>query len=140
MTTLTDFLLQRIAEDEAVARRAIDPSYGTDNAGHWVFVEFPYEGEWPRNPSEARGESLAGSDWCIHANRHDPARVLAECEAKRRIVELHTGVHECVGEKYGDPQACVYVSPGFMHEDDPTLRLLTLPYAGHPEYDERWRP
>jgi hypothetical protein len=31
-----------------------------------------------------------------------------------------------------------------LEEGDPdyrqVLRLLALPYAGHPDYDERWRP
>ena len=118
MSDLADFLLARIAEDEAVAKRAVE-----DGAEYLAY-----------------DNGSTGHDWLSESGEYDPARVLAECEAKRRIVGLHTGQHECVGEKYGDPQACIYVSPGFMHEDDPTLRLLALPYAGHPEYDERWRP
>ena len=69
----------------------------------------------------------------------DHARVLAECAAKRRIVELHEPNGEtcsvCAlqdGSKYGD---------GWGAEDWPctTLRALALPYADHPEFREEWR-
>lgn len=45
-------------------------------------------------------------------------RILAEVEAKRRIV-----YHEF--SNWGEST---------------TLRLLTLPYSDHPDYDEGWRP
>lgn len=62
-----------------------------------------------------------------------PSRVLAECEAKRRIVDAHLNGdawcdHCSGGEHMGNPNAC------------PTLRLLALPYADHPGYDEKWKP
>ncbi len=76
--TLTEFLLARIAEDEAVARAAIDPGgYYSSPEGRWRFMEIPYEGEWPV-ASDSDGME-AGSDWSEHCARHDPARVLAEC-------------------------------------------------------------
>jgi hypothetical protein len=60
--TLTDFLLERIAEDEAGAQREqiVIPGGMRDE-----------KGEWPTVPGERRPGS---------------ARALAECEAKRRIV------------------------------------------------------
>jgi hypothetical protein len=59
------------------------------------------------------------------------SRVLADCEAKRRIVERHrskpdTGGWYCAG--CGDDWPC---------ED---LRDLASVYADHPDYDEAWRP
>jgi hypothetical protein len=80
------------------------------------------------------------------AQRHGwgsyPARFLAECEAKRRIVELHSpdpyyggceldGVHRPPHD--GDP---VDVDP-YPCE---TLRLLALPYSNHLDYREEWKP
>ena len=75
-----------------------------------------------------------------HIARHDPARVLAEVEAKRRILELHsyatghscsvtdgTGYHLNYGEVDGQ-SACT------------TLRLLASIYDGHLEYCDTWRP
>ena len=55
-------------------------------------------------------------------------RVLAECDAKRRIVGLH---HEILT-----------ICQGCANESYPcrTLRALALPYADHPDYREEWRP
>src|SRR5688572_20799212 len=71
--TLTEFLLARLTEDEAAARAAAGE--------HGV-----YPGTWWGQ--EAGGEpSGVSSEDGAHIARHDPARVLAECEAKRRIVD-----------------------------------------------------
>lgn len=65
--------------------------------------------------------------------RFHPARVLAEVEAKRRIVE------DCSGDTPGS----VY----YLENPDVTdglncrvLCLLALPYADHPDYRPSWRP
>jgi hypothetical protein len=63
----------------------------------------------------------AGS--AAHVARHDPARVLAECEAKRRIVDSE-----------GSPYVEGHV-PATR-----TLRFLALPYADHPDYRQEWKP
>lgn len=55
-----------------------------------------------------------------------PGRVLAECEAKRRIV---AEANRFEGDD--DPGAHVLVG---------VLELLALPYADHPDYREEWRP
>jgi hypothetical protein len=65
--TLTEFLLARIAEDEVVANQAV----GYESRVYW---------DSAARDLHLRAQSLA------HYMRHDPARVLAECEAKRRIV------------------------------------------------------
>ena len=78
--TITDFLLARIYEDEAIASRA------------------PGDREWEADPSQANPEigQVVSNDGAVasgvlrddahHIARWDPARVLAECAAKRRIV------------------------------------------------------
>jgi hypothetical protein len=85
--TLTEFLLARIAEDEA-------------SATNWL-----------------RFEVRDG----IPGNYAIPDRVLAECEAKRRIVGLI------------DPDRNRWSVRNI-------LGTLALPYADHPDYDEGWRP
>jgi hypothetical protein len=104
--TLTDFILARIAEDEA-------------EAGHAYLVWDFFSGD---------GESLK-------------ARVLAECEAKRRIVERHSQTVECgnVG--------CQRRGLSGMHcltcDDEwpcPDLRDLAVVYADHPDYRDEWKP
>lgn len=80
-----------------------------------------------------------------HTARHDPARVLAEVDAKRRILDLHEGDHECStirrgvdceGEAYEEIDNYTYVVGG----DCSTVRLLALPFADRPGYREEWRP
>jgi hypothetical protein len=58
-----------------------------------------------------------------------PARAFAEVEAKRRIVEAARERSPEV--EPGDVGRVVFVL---------TLRLLALPYAGHPDYRQEWRP
>ena len=52
----------------------------------------------------------------------DPGRVLADCEARRRIVEK------------------VEANTGVTVEDDWPLNFLALPYADHPDYRQEWKP
>lgn len=96
---LTEFLLARIAEDEAVARRAAD--------------EFDINDPFP----------------AAHVT-YAPARVLAECEAKRRIVEIMLDQID-LGRRAGR----------WLNWEDmamQTLRALALPYRDHPDFDRAW--
>ena len=96
--TITEFLLARIAEDEQKARQGDHRDRGHDI-------------DWA---SMAEGDVLIiGTD-----------RVLAECEAKRRIVALHTS---CDDVSYGDPSTC------------PEMRILASVYADHPDFRAEWR-
>ena len=122
MTTLTEFLLARIAEDEAVARAAVDED------GRWHVDQ-----SHPLYEAEVRGdiyiydEGGHTAEQAARIARHDPARVLAECAAKRAIIE----------------QAASY-SPELEHGDngewafDVTLRSLAAVYADHPDYQPEW--
>jgi len=107
--TLPQFLHARIAEDESVARAAQQHA-----------------------PSD-------GGQVGDLAATFDPARVLAECEAKRRIIELAyeaTGYDMTVDlERASDARADSDVA--FV--GDRILKALALPYAHHPDFDERWR-
>ena len=115
--TLTAFLLARIAEDEAAAR-----SLG--------FATEPKPGDYLYD------HALSDCDAHYHVGT-PPARVLAECEAHRQIVE------RCIAEPYdcgkAHPTMDVY-HPGGHADEDPTLRALAAVYADHPDYDEAWRP
>ena len=109
MPTLIEFLLARIAEDEQVAQAAA--SYGSK---HWYVEYVPHEGIliFPKPYGGKEDEETR------HIARYDPARMLAECETKRRVIGL--------GEKDS-------------YWDD-VLRLLALPYTAHPDYHQEWKP
>jgi uncharacterized protein DUF6221 len=108
--TLTDFLVSRIAEDEAAARAA----EASEGDVHEIFD---------------RGPETVGD----HYRRHGPSRILAECDAKRRIVEHVQGV----ANNAGDPPS---IEPASLPMLTHVLRLLALPYSDHPDYREEWRP
>lgn len=61
------------------------------------------------------------------------ARVLAECEAKRRIVELWQGDKPLAG-RVG------MVDDYYWYALADVLKLLAVPYADRPGFDETWRP
>ncbi|SDD41789.1 DUF6221 family protein [Auraticoccus monumenti] len=108
MTTLTEFLLARIAEDEAVAQGVR-----------------PHENLSTRDLTDLGFVNRDGYARCTVTS----GRVLAECEAKRRIVT-----------------AARDYSPELEHGDngewalEMALQALALPYAEHEDYREEWRP
>ncbi|MFF4644969.1 DUF6221 family protein [Streptomyces sp. NPDC001389] len=129
---LVQFLRARLDEDEQIARGHQQWSAGWDqddmakeirddvNAGTVAFV--PHLGDR------------------THITRHDPARVLAEVDAKRRIIALHsdpTG-HSCsITDETGYELNYAEVA---RDEACTTLRLLALPWADHPAYQSEWAP
>lgn len=143
---LTDFLLARIAEDEGVARAAAErPLRGDERYRLRSIYEPPPIQErvdgvrvsWYRSDdgwSGSDGGSFPAGQ--AHFEHFGPERVLAECEAKRRIVELHAGAHECSVYAKGEVDNCAWVE---SDETCSTLSLLALPYASHPDYDEAWK-
>ena len=71
------FLLVQIAEDERIARNCPEQAWHIN--GHSIYGDHPTDEiiDWVW-------------DGCApHIATWDPARVLAECNAKRRIIELH---------------------------------------------------
>lgn len=119
---IAEFLLARIAEDEAKAQeiRAF-----TDRAAVARLSD--------HGTGVLLGEVVV----------FDPARVLAECEAKRRIVELHKpwhGSYECPTCADGASEDHGEVVVDRLRAPCPTLRLLAPPYADHPDYQPVWSP
>jgi hypothetical protein len=101
--SITAFLLARIAEDEAIAQAALEPWAGEDD-GATI-------GDFSR-------ESF------VFVKHFGPDRVLADCEAKSRIINLH---NPCADWSYGDATTC------------PELVALASVYADHPDYRDKWR-
>jgi hypothetical protein len=152
MDDLVAFLRARLDEDEAAAAAAQQ-----ETTGCWTARETDWGGG---SVVEDGGGALilptaANDVHYPHVARHDPARVLAEVEAKRKIVDAylppgadpHPGL-PCINYEGQDPAqydeygACErhwQASKTLLHEDF-VLRLLALPYAGHPGYRPEWAP
>ncbi|MCT9092817.1 DUF6221 family protein [Streptomyces sp. ASQP_92] len=117
MDDLVQFLRDRLDEDAEAAGTATPGPWHAD--GGSVYATHPTD------------EVVSYTDSAEHIARHNPARVLADIEAKRQILDLH------VAEPGQHPDFCGHDK----HElPCPTLRLLALPYADHPDYREEWRP
>jgi hypothetical protein len=69
----------------------------------------------------------------------EPTRVLAECAAKRRIVEhLAATASKCPADDWPNELGMEWAS--LADQARYVLRLLALPYAGREGYDPAWTP
>lgn len=96
--------------------------------------------QWPTMPTGVDAPTLG--QIVGHVERWQPARVLAEVAAKRRIIEVHYNMND------GDCAVCVRGEWGYPTHGGSspvlwpclTVRLLALPYAGRDGYQDSWRP
>jgi hypothetical protein len=132
---LVAFLRARLDEDEQTARAVEDRSA-------------PWDGRWVADgPDAARtfnghvlfyGHSGPLKPGLVdHVVRHDPARVLAEVEAKRGVLRLVTKAQE--DAEFPDhlvrrPARVTLLAL------EPVLQHLALAHADHADYREKWRP
>jgi hypothetical protein len=120
---LDEFVLARIAEDKRIAT---DAAAATGRA------------EWGDGDA-----SVAPQGGAEHVARFDPARVLAECSARRRLVlacrESRPDLHFLGARPRG--MADFPLTPTDQHQLAAlTLALLALPYAEHHDFRPEWRP
>ena len=123
MTDLVEFLLARIAEDRHLATDAAAAS-----GEHWT-------------ADVLTGTQAPGV--AEHVAHQDPARIIAESTAKRRLVMACREMGADTGFLGARPEGLpdFYLSPRNQHQLAAlALALLALPYADHPEYEEHWRP
>ena len=124
--TLTEFLLARIAEDEAAAMAAAWDGHS------WI----PEPCHVARSDTDVCVTTFASD--AVHIARHDPPRVLRECIAKRRIVKIHTeGLDDFDGSELYST-GCDGCNSALW--PCPTILALSLPYADYPDYLEEWKP
>lgn len=70
-------------------------------------------------------------------NCDEPRRLLAEVEAKRRMLEFCVGV---LAKFEGADVWGGWPDIAAKHIAEDVLALLVLPYADHPDYDPAWAP
>ncbi|APE21429.1 MULTISPECIES: DUF6221 family protein [Streptomyces] len=138
MEDLIAFLRARLDEDEELALQAQQlggaPSW--DSAADVLLLP----GLKTRRRLAEQGVPDALQDAVeAHAARHDPARVLADVDAKRRIVTAY----EEAATEFQD------IGPGMVSYDRmvgsvsslrTAIECLSLAYADHPDYQDMWRP
>lgn len=136
MSDLASWLLEQVAEDERVASTAIeqrnrDIARGAFNPG----------GE----PKPDDRTVMSWDDWRGGPGiRMGAERLLADCDAKRRIIDLAFKCEAKIDGEWG----CCHKPAEIRNGDCPQtpvneiemLRVLALPYADRPGYREEWRP
>lgn len=122
MSDLVAFLRARLDEDEQIARDA------AARVNAWAPDLPPWE--------TTRYLGKFGTNLDHHITRWNPARVLAEVEAKRRIVDEVAPEMETI-EWVRDQEFATSSDPT-EYQSTKLLRLLTSSYADHPDYDPAW--
>jgi len=180
---ITEFLEARITEDEAAARAAIDPARPgvqwqwvtneTDRvvangdlaeAQEYQKISLRTVEEYPTSAGELPGFLIGYAEEVDpgageHIARHDPARVLAECRAKRAIIEQHKDWPVLVERKpefteasndihsmtYRATQEMAWLTEreyvkrfGVEAPTTNMIRALAAVYADHPDYQQEW--
>lgn len=130
MSGLVEFLLEQIAEDQAVAEAAVMEGHEWGGA-RWMVPEGTMTDQVCIDNGRRWGgatvvydEGSPSAEQAAHIARHDPARVLAECEAKRAQIDHLVRSMESDYAPWNEQQ----------------LRIMAVVYADRPGYREEWRP
>jgi hypothetical protein len=168
MTALTEFLLARIAEDEAVATAATAPPWvegltRKGEPGRWRGIDsYSVLADRTRffiEEVETVAQTEVAQD-TAHIARWDPARVLAECEAKRQFIAFHESWPTLVqtpakferddvdldNYTFRMSQEIAWLTTreyvarfGIDPPTAPMLAALAAVYADHEDYQPEWR-
>jgi len=165
---IAEFLAARWDEREAAAKAT-----GDDKARTWSAESDIHPDAW--RVIDGHGEVVVYDEGApteaeaAHIALNDPAAVLADIDAKRKILAEHarapwftedtlarwrTGGHvpeERIAAAGASASCarCHKVIPDAAVDEDqcadfdypcPTVRLLAAPFASHPEYQEAWKP
>jgi hypothetical protein len=164
MTDIVEFLAARLAEDQADAEAAIADRSDTER---WEAKGFPERDrvEWIVRDVEEKyashgypghtpvagivpGGPRDGGGVAAHIARHDPARVLAEVKAKRRVLARHCPdeFHTVSSQKARGIYACEGCNSYYQGSEPvvadinecPELRDMASVYDHHPDYNPTW--
>jgi len=123
--SLTEFVADRLAEDEAAAKAA--------NGLDWLEDDGDEPGDsWILNEHMHLFETDTVT--AVHVTRHDQARVLREVEAKRAILAAY--------------QEALTIQAGFKEVSseeanrealEMACKALAAAYSDHPGYDPAWK-
>jgi Family of unknown function (DUF6221) len=132
--SIVEFLRARLEEEEQLAQDSA--------AGPWVVTEIYNDVFCVADAAGSNVANECSDGWLDPGNaRHiacwDPVRVLAEVEAKRRIIDYCESAIEAGkipplaswSDDAAGAEVCEHV-----------LILMTLPNADHPDYDPAWAP
>lgn len=139
MDDLIVFLRAQLDEDERIALKSVEQAIvnlaGADAASvaDWHVVERPATGSFvaTRDQWDRVTEIVPtyGGAHAEHIATHDPARVLREIDAKRRMLDWLARKDDWALD-----------NNLWTWDSDDALCLLALPFADRPGYQEGWAP
>lgn len=147
--TITEFLEARIAEDEQTAKALLRDLEGqiseeyagvVDERGPMTAERLLSAQMWAHYDGQSKRRSFAkGQQIATLAN---PARVLAECAAKRVVLDLHDGVED---KSWGGAEhdylwcgSCGSIDDSPVAHPCDTLKALAAIYSTHPDFQQEW--
>jgi hypothetical protein len=143
--TVTEFLEARITEDEAAARRcekAFPGSWDVEDRGYRAHVvcDGPYFHHVSELDQQHTNVEHIGGALQMIAD-FNPARVLAECAAKRQVIEaalddansIDLELACCHSVEKLRANLCPVFAPGPR-----AIRALAAVYKDHPDYRQEW--
>ena len=129
--TIVEFLLARIAEDEAKAH--------STSPGPWMYqdVDAVDGGRVCADTVEiARVYAAEGHANGLHIVTWEPARVVAECQAKREIV---AGYRMALRDSGSRVEALAGTAKRHLAAYYRAMKSLARVYADHPDFQGEWR-
>jgi acyl transferase domain-containing protein len=135
VSDLVQFLRARLDEDERIARAATDGPWRIDNETYAESinaadgVQVVAGGRWGGEASV-----FDSTEDAIHIAAHDPARVLAEVQAKRMlldsIIPTMNDFEDKIDEEWGTGDG--------KHASAAFLRAWARVYRDHADFDPSW--
>lgn len=133
--SIVDFLNARLKDDQDAAESA--------GADVWTFDDDDY---WRIKDAEGHfvvyDEGAPGDDQAVHIARHDPARVLREVAAKRRIMARHCRYDGSEHSDYcaGCPSGDETGYPDTELKECPELQDMAFVWNEHEDWNTEWCP
>lgn len=131
-------------QDVQLAQKATPGPWRHDPRKHWRkpgtawFEEAVFAGPAGKDAECIAGTGESDDPQSIYdaafIAAHDPASVLARIAADRKLLELHAPFQ---GLEHPHPSYCEACGASWPCA---TVRLLALPHADRPGYNEQWRP
>lgn len=122
---LVEFLRARLARDEQIARDCSSAPWKAAPSG-----AITVDSDDPSFVARAENDAYAE-----HIARHHPARTLAEVAARRQFLDYYEKNAWILAQGHRTPEL-----EAAQTARESILRLLALPYATHPAYQQEWRP
>ena len=142
------FLTARLDEDEQIANAAVGQQWEHAFASSREDYSF-----WSIHTVHPDAVEVAGTGFdntggihdegsAVHIARHDPARVLRDVAAKRRLMDVVFEYEAKIDGEWGCCHSAESIKAGRCEDTDvneiDALRVLAGAYIRHPDYDPAW--